>query len=434
MFRRLVVAVSLVAILVGSGVVGYSWWVARQIAAIPRFDPVGTPSTSPSPEVVADPSLTSMLVFSVGSKGLDESDGDRLGIGRGRARMGDGLTDSIMLVLANPSTRGVVVISIPRDTYIISAGRRINAAYNIGGVQALVDDVAALTGVRAQHQVALNFAAFADTVDAAGGIDLVLPSMARDVKAKLSITKPGCVRLNGPDALAFARSRNWQVSTDGLRWSTDSTSSDWGRVERQQAVVRAVVAKLAGPQIVTAVPGLLDAAHDNLTLDDGLDLSRMLSLAAAWRSGADEILSSTYPGRGRTLKPSGAQVILPEVFVGSAMVAELAARIGFTVDPALVDTSLDSSTMPATTPRPQASGTPGSTAVPTIPVPIPTATPIAADPSQARSSTAVTNRSATVMPVTPIVTTSPSPRSSADNGLGRGGTRYPVCSGGHPPR
>lgn len=326
MTRRIMLVVLSVLTVVGLIVGGTSWWTIHQIDNIPRFAAAEQPSVVAP--VAADDAVTSFLLFSVGSYGLADGDGQRLGIGRARAAMADGLTDSIMLILSNPKSGQVGVISIPRDTWIEERGRRINAAYNAGGLSALLDDVELLTGIRPQHQVALNFAAFADAVDAAGGVDIELPFQVKDQDAKLLITEPGCVHLSGVDALAFSRARHWRISDDGVNWRNDATSSDWGRVDRQQAIVRAIISKISGPQFLTSVPALLGAAQRNLILDPGLTTGRLITLANAWRHGVGNLSAATYPGVGFNTT-AGASVIGPSLYEGQAIVAALAAKVGF---------------------------------------------------------------------------------------------------------
>ena len=441
MLKKLVLSVVAVVTTLGVAAGGYAYWALRQIDEIPRFQA----TTSPSPDsVTEDLSTTSLLLFSVGSSGLSEEDGSRLGIGRGRAKMADGLTDSIMVVLTNPATRGISIVSIPRDTWVEEKGRRINAAFNAGGIDSLLDDVHALTGVRPQHQVSVNFAAFADVVDAVNGIDIKVENQVRDAKAKLLTTQPGCVHLSGADALAFARARHWSVSGDGLSWHADATSSDWGRVDRQQAIVRAMLARIAGPQLLTQIPALLGAAKSNLTFDSGLDHSRLLSLAAAWRSGTSAIVSSTYPGRGVTLD-TGAQVIMPDIDQGRSLVASNAARIGYpvivTTDSAETVSGESTSTTSVTAPSPIASPSaftspsPAASAAPTQvegATVTSTTAPALLTPARARlSGSHVSSSPSLRVDLSDRVNTKPW---RSDNGDGIGGTKYPPCSNGHAPR
>ena len=318
---------ALTLIILGTGV-----WTYSQFNLIPKFEitegkasePIKAPANTP---VDNFPEQSSFLIFSVGSQGLEPGDGKRLGIGSSRASMGDGLTDSIMLVLMNKSNKKISIISINRDMLITSSGRRINEAFNSGGITRFLDQIEELTGIRPEHQIKMNFAAFADMTDAIGGIDMEIPFAVYDKYAKLEITNPGCVHLNGPDALAFARSRHWSILNSSGSYVADATSSDYGRIERQQSLVRAMVGKLIGPQIVSSFPGIISAAKNNITFDAGLNSNTLLGLANTWKSGVSAINASTLPSHGVML--NGASVTLPEEQGIFETVYKVATKIDF---------------------------------------------------------------------------------------------------------
>lgn len=332
-FYLLILPLLIFALVVG-GYVGYSVY---QINHIPKVEIRHTYTYKKT--FTVDKNMISYLVFSTGSKGLAEGDGERLNIGDYRAKMNDGLTDSIMLVLTNPLNREVSVVSIPRDTYIESKGQRINSSFNAGGINSLLDDVEYLTGVRPQHSISLNFAAFADLVDAVGGIDINVPTIVKDEQAHLSIPTAGCFHFDGPTALAFARSRHYRVSVDGINFKNDASSTDWGRIERQQAILRIVAQKILNPSIITTLPTMLEIAQKNITLDSSLTFSSLINSANAWKDGVSNIYAVTYPGVGKTLPVSKAQVIMPSVDQGKLITSELSTKIGFTAsyDPTLVN-------------------------------------------------------------------------------------------------
>lgn len=391
---------------------GYGWWAWRQIDAIPRFA-APVPSASPTQPVLppAAQDAEAFLVFSVGSKGLDADAAVRTGIGRGRASMADGLTDSLMLVLMNPLGRSVAIVSIPRDTLIPSSGRRINEAYNRGGIEQLVTEVEELTGVRADHQVSVNFAAFADLTVAVGGVDLLIQDRVIDKQAKLSIEVPGCVHLEGADALAFARSRHWLVLNEDGSARADASSSDWGRIERQQAIVRALAAKLVNPSLALRIPELLGIAKQNLILDTELGTTDLLALARAFAPGISQLPAITYPGRGAMV--NGASVIIPDTESGLSAVRRIAEQIGYLAQVGAPGADSATASVPSGAP------TPSITPDPTLNTPAPKASLPASAPTA-------------TSPASPSASSKPSGLPDRTSGLG--GTRYPSCSPGHSPR
>lgn len=361
--RRPLITVAVAFVTLFGSVAGYFAWefthlnrFEESISASP--DPVlSEPTALPVP-----PGVTRILVFSTGSEGLDaEADGKRLGIGRARARMADGLTDSILLVTLHPDAGRVGIVSLPRDTWLDWRGHRINESFKRYGLDALVDDVETLTGLRAEHAVAMNFAAFADLTDSLGGVRMLFDAPARDAKAHLDIPVAGCINLDGATALSFVRSRHWQVYTDG-RWHSDATSSDWGRILRQQAFVRAAASQLLTWQLPSRVPALFNVVQDNVTFDQGLSITKIAGLLQGFAANPPQIESMTFPGRGGVTE-SGASVIFPDLEGGLRAVNEFdALTTGITV-PADGDLSATTPTpVPSSTESPLSVSTTGSAA------------------------------------------------------------------------
>jgi LCP family protein required for cell wall assembly len=310
---KAVVLVVVLAVLAGGAGLGVH--LKRQFDAIPRFEASpsegsgegtqegGVTITDPAPTAApAAPDLDpeTFLLFSLGSDGVDPADGDRLGVGVERAEMSDGLTDTLMLVVVNPDEGRASVIGIPRDTWVPARKSKINALYKAHGVGALSEEVTRITGFEVDHQVAVNFTAFADVTDAIGGVSLDFPVPVRDPQAGLLVEEPGCRPLNGAGALSVVRSRHWEVFIDG-KWRSDPSSSDFGRIERQQIYLRAVLEKVLGPSLVKSVPSLMGVAQDNIVLDEGFGVTDAADLARAFQgvsSGAVEMAQlPATPGR-----------------------------------------------------------------------------------------------------------------------------------------
>ena len=394
MRRRILItfaALITISALVMGSLAGYTWW---RLATIETFDDqiIATPSPS-ADELIQLPEKSAVfLLFSVGSEGLDAEDGTRLGIGRGRAKMADGLTDSIMVMITDPSSRKIGVISIPRDTWLEQRGHRVNESFNRYGVNGLIADVTELTGLRIDHAMSVNFAAFADLTDAVGGVDIEINQPVRDLKAKLDLPA-GCVHLDGANALAFVRSRHWQVLSNGS-WRSDSTSSDWGRIERQQSFLRLVLGRILTPELPLRVPALVDVAGNNLTIDAGLTVSEMLSWAKAFAGGVEDLAAATIPGRGFTTD-GGASVIGVDPAAVRQTVERVLARIG---SPVQVTTTVDPSSAGATaSPLPE----------PSMTMVTPTRTPVLTSPPE------VSGGRITPKLITP--STNPAPKISATN-------------------
>lgn len=258
------------------------------------------------------PTTTVTLVFSVGSKGMGPDEAAGLRVHDVAERGGDGLTDTMMLVVADRTTRDVAVLSLPRDLWVFARGHRINATFNRHGAQAFVDDVADATGLPIHHLVQVNFAAFARLVDAIGGVALPVDRPLADVPAVLYVPEPGCWRFDGASALAWARSRHTRTRDDAGSWVADRTASDFGRIERQQALLGAIWDTVRSPGTLTSLPELLGVARDGLVVDDGLGVQQVRDLMAAFSDvAAGRIEGHTLPTTGRRIGRAAAQVVEP---------------------------------------------------------------------------------------------------------------------------
>lgn len=171
-------------------------------------------------------------------------------------------SDTLMLLRVNPQQGSVALLSIPRDTRVDIRGRgpsKINAAYAYGYQRAqelfegdvtqqeagmalaaeTVDSFAQLSnnGVAIDYITQVNFAGFANLIDALGGITIDVPKRIVDetyptddygtMRVEFA---PGLQRMNGERALIYARTRH--------------ADNDFGRNLRQLQVVYAVLSEL----------------------------------------------------------------------------------------------------------------------------------------------------------------------------------------------
>jgi len=200
------------------------------------------------------------------------------------------LTDTIMLLHtgSGPST----LVSIPRDSLVNIPGfgrARINSAYGKGGgpdgggPALLVQTVEQATGLRIDHYAEIGFLGIVSVVDAVGGVQLDVPESIKDPKAALDI-KAGPQTLDGPTALGYVRTRA-------------TASSDLGRVERQRALLSALLNKVVSPTTLLnpfQVVPLVDGLNKAITLDSGDHLWNLAQLGLAMK-GISSGISTTVP-------------------------------------------------------------------------------------------------------------------------------------------
>ena len=128
------------------------------------------------------------------------------------------------------------------------------------------------------HVVLVDFGAFVDLVDMIGGVQVRIDAPLRDPNSGLLLDTPGCVRLDGAQALSLVRARHLQWF-DGERWVADPTG-DLGRMDRQRAFVAALLgaARSELPSPWTA-DRLAAWVQEHLTVDSSLDTTTLLGLA-----------------------------------------------------------------------------------------------------------------------------------------------------------
>ncbi|MCD9623350.1 LCP family protein [Rhabdothermincola salaria] len=295
-FNSLLVIVCLVA-------AGGLTWTYAQASDLPRID-LGRALSEP---VEGGEPQNVLLVGIDNGDGLEE--GDPVLFGRTSSLN----TDTIMVLRIDPRTKEAAILSIPRDLYVPLAGGgrdRINAALALGGPERLIETIRLNFDIPINHYAMVDFAGFRSLVDAVGGVPVYFPWEARDQKTGLFQYDPGCVTLDADQALAFARSRSFEIKVDG-RWRTDPTG-DFGRIDRQQLFITAALEKAVarGVRNPFVLQDLIGVAQQNVTLDSEYTVSDIVSLGTQFRDFDPQSLA-TYRVPGEP------------VFVGAASVVEL---------------------------------------------------------------------------------------------------------------
>jgi LCP family protein required for cell wall assembly len=193
-------------------------------------------------------------------------------------------SDTMMLLRFDSG--GAKLMSIPRDLYLQIAEtgqqQRINVAINPdlgGGPARLIQTVQQSLGVPVHHYVEVDFVSFASMVDALGGITIEFEHPAFDPASGLQVDQSGPVHLDGPQALAYVRSRNYTEVIDGQQ-RTDPTA-DLGRIQRQQRFLTAVFSELGSSRNPITLARAAGGAADGLRIDDRMSLVDAMRLG--WR-------------------------------------------------------------------------------------------------------------------------------------------------------
>jgi LCP family protein required for cell wall assembly len=227
-------------------------------------------------------------------------------------REGQGRSDSIMLIRTDPDDHRISYLSIPRDLRVEIPGRgadKVNAAYSFGGPALAIDTVESFTGLEVNHVIVVDFATFAEVIDAVGGITIVNPTRIlsnpfdcpfgdeRCNDFKGWTFRKGEIELDGRRALIYSRIRENQL---------DPSDSDLTRGERQQRVVQGLMDKITGFDGFLRMP----LVGDDIVKPLATDLSTNELAAFAWvrrRASSDKTLRCRLGGTPATV--DGASVI-----------------------------------------------------------------------------------------------------------------------------
>jgi LCP family protein required for cell wall assembly len=208
-------------------------------------------------------------------------------------------SDTMMVVSIGDQAQCLNVLSIPRDTYVQlseSLGSdKINSAFSYGGVRQTRETVQNFLGVPIDYYVIVKVHGAKKIIDALGGlsVDVEKDMDYDDNWGGLHIhLKKGPQILSGEQAVGYARFRK-------------DEEGDYGRMRRQQQVLRAVVRKMKDPGIITKFPAIAKAVKE--TLETDLSVEQMVDLAFLYK-GFDQ-------GKMRTARVAG-----DDGFVGEAMV------------------------------------------------------------------------------------------------------------------
>ena len=245
-FKRFLIAVALILVFLAAGL----YVLVGKVYAEMNYEEIESVASSPMKEE----GVTNILLIGNDSRENGE----------------DGRSDAMILLSISNKTKKIYMTSLLRDMYVEIPGykdNRLNAAYSYGGAELLMQTIEQNFDIHISRYVLVNFEAFANLVDAVGGVDLELTGKEVEyvngylVEYNILLGRPegtdyfddlsgGMVHLNGPQALAYCRNRY--------------IGTDFGRTERQRKVLTEVIHKLP-KGVLTNPKGLIDGLMPNLT-------------------------------------------------------------------------------------------------------------------------------------------------------------------------
>lgn len=213
------------------------------------------------------------------------------------------LTDTIIYVKYNVETGKIAMMSIPRDTSIVSnptmsSVYKINYMYNSKGTMALVNKVENMLDVNIDYYLIFDATMLKDMVDAIGGVEIDVPIRMKydDGSQNLHIDlQPGKQILNGEQAEGFVRFRHNNDMTVGY------PLGDVQRTEVQQDFIKAFISQVLSAKNISKIPDLINIALRNTETNvTARELTKYITDAS--KIDINGIYSCTAPG---TLKDVG---------------------------------------------------------------------------------------------------------------------------------
>ncbi len=191
-------------------------------------------------------------------------------------------SDTIIVVTVNPDSKDIKMLSIPRDTLITlpnGVTEKINAAHSVGGPLLAKEMISSYLDIPIQFYATMDFDGLIGLVDAVGGVTInsefaFTQSLYQNSGQSVQIIE-GEQELNGDEALAYARMRK------------SDPRGDFGRQDRQQEVVAAILDKVVSVNTVANFTNILDAIEPHLSTN--VTASQMMTIAANYMNTAGNI-------------------------------------------------------------------------------------------------------------------------------------------------
>lgn len=218
----------------------------------------GAAAASGLSEVDQEP-ITIMLM------GVDAREGDAIDVGVN--------SDVLAVARLDPETGACAMLNIPRDSRVDLPGygmSKINHALAVGGIpyQQLV--VENFLGITIDHYALIDFNGIISLVDGMGGVTV---EITESFYLLGTTFEPGVRTLTGLEALRYSRYRG---GADG----------DFGRIRRQQQILRALIEQASMQDPVDLVQDVLPQFENHVRTD--LTAVEMVALGQHFRTSCTE--------------------------------------------------------------------------------------------------------------------------------------------------
>ena len=254
--RIFVLVLSLIMLLVGSGLV-YYYNVLDSMhfkSLDPSESPAATTVTTETTVSIANggntllssDNVSNILLFGQDSPATEED---------------HGRSDTTILLSIDNVNKKLKLTSFQRDTYVSIPGHgdnKINSAFTFGGERLSIDTIEANFGIKVDKYATVDFSSFREVIEALGGVDIELTleeikyiNAQIDVNDQTDVTsflkfdptkEKQTVHLDGYQALWYARDRGEESLGGNPEYSF--SGDDWDRTSRQRNLIQTIIKSL----------------------------------------------------------------------------------------------------------------------------------------------------------------------------------------------
>lgn len=162
--------------------------------------------------------------------------------------------DTIIYVKYNRTDSKLMMLSIPRDSYVDIPGKykdKINHAYAFGGKDLIKETVEELLGTKIDYYAKINFDGFTQMVEALDGVKV---QVDKPITWHGEYIPEGEQVLNGKQLLGYVRFRS-------------DENGDFGRIERQREVILSIGKEFVTPNNIWNLPSIVKVLKQNVETD-----------------------------------------------------------------------------------------------------------------------------------------------------------------------
>lgn len=213
--------------------------------------------------------------------------------------------DVDMVATVNRKTHQVLITSLPRDSYIPNpamGGAKDKLTHmGIYGIDNSMKSINQWLGSDIKNYAVVNFVTFSKIIDALGGVTVDNPYAFTATNAGGYSFPKGKVTLNGQQALGYVRERY------------SLPNGDFDRNMHQTIVLKAILSKLASPEMITRLPAVMDSLKGAFLTDADMNsLYQLASTGSDWEFITARVTGSTGSAVTASMPGQNLSVVFPK--------------------------------------------------------------------------------------------------------------------------